>query len=356
MAKAPNIDISLKKLDKLLLDASPFFKIVPLKVRMTFTDLDEEELKNLEEYANVEDGTVERWILVPDRTPLGALSYIVSRSIGLIPSAMGTFFALEDKDWDRLCPNLETYLENCGSIFETPPDSTYCLCMEDLAFGCKNMIPPLIPSLIMPTEKSYEDSQKDVWERVKKAKENGILVDSKRVSLSSAPADLNLLAPYETESMGYVFSDNLSPDLALKDVLTKKGNKIYSFSHRPKGKRPLAARWSPKPFTDKLLMMQCNEDGYATFVFEITMEENVYPLIRDGYLTVDEYLESLKYVIKNSAPDCICKKGYDVFGPDQLFYYEFIMAAHGNDAEELLKQAKMMGWREPYIDKTKILR
>ena len=61
MAKAPNIDIPLSKLDKTLLDASPFFKIVPLKVRMTFNELTEEALEDLKEYANVEDGTVERW-------------------------------------------------------------------------------------------------------------------------------------------------------------------------------------------------------------------------------------------------------------------------------------------------------
>ena len=77
MAKAPNIDIPLSKLDKTLLDASPFFKIVPLKVRMTFNELTEEALEDLKEYANVEDGTVERWILVPDRTPLGVLSSII---------------------------------------------------------------------------------------------------------------------------------------------------------------------------------------------------------------------------------------------------------------------------------------
>ena len=46
MAKAPNIDIPLSKLDKTLLDASPFFKIVPLKVRMTFDELTEEALED----------------------------------------------------------------------------------------------------------------------------------------------------------------------------------------------------------------------------------------------------------------------------------------------------------------------
>ena len=89
MAKAPNIDVPLNKLDKAFLDASPFFKIVPLKVRMTFNELNEEELEDLGEYANVEDGTIERWMLVPDRTPLGVLSSVISRSFGLIPSRPG---------------------------------------------------------------------------------------------------------------------------------------------------------------------------------------------------------------------------------------------------------------------------
>ena len=48
MAKAPNIDVPLSKLDKVFLDASPFFKIVPLRVKMTFNELNEEALENLE--------------------------------------------------------------------------------------------------------------------------------------------------------------------------------------------------------------------------------------------------------------------------------------------------------------------
>ena len=60
MAKAPNIDVPLNKLDKAFLDASPVFKIVPLKVRMTFNELTEEALEDLKEYANVEDGTVKK--------------------------------------------------------------------------------------------------------------------------------------------------------------------------------------------------------------------------------------------------------------------------------------------------------
>ena len=356
MAKAPNIDVPLNKLDKIFLDASPFFKIVPLRVKMTFNDLNEDELEDLEEYANVEEGTIERWILVPDRTPLGVLSSVISRAFGLIPSFLGSFFAIEDDDWERLCPNLETYLNHCGDIFETPPDSTYCLCMEDLGFSCKNMIPPLIASLVMPPERSYEDAQKAVWEKIGDAKEKGLTLNGRKVSLSQCSADLDFLSSFEKEGDEYVFSDNLSPDLQLKDVLTTKSKKKYSFDQRPTGKRPMVTRWSPKPFVDKLLMMQYTEEGFEGFTFEITVEENVYSLIKDGYLTADEYLESIKYVIKNSSPDCILKKGYDLFGPDQLFYYQFIMAIHGDNAEEVIEHAKKAGWREPYIDVKKILR
>ena len=355
MAKAPNIDIPLSKLDKTLLDASPFFKIVPLKVRMTFNELTEEALEDLKEYANVEDGTVERWLLVPDRTPLGVLSSVISRAFGLIPLFFGSFFSIEDDDWERICPNLETYLNHCGDIFETPPDSSYCICMEDLGFGSRNMIPPLIPSLMMPCERSYEESQSSVWGKLGKAKKDGISVDGKNLPLSKCPPDLDLLSPFE-KGDEYVFSDNLSPDLQIKDVLTTKGRKKYSLDERPKGKRRNMTRWAVKPFVDKLLMSQYTEEGFEGFLFEITMEDNVYPLMKEGYLTVDEYLDSLKYVIKNSSPDCIYKKGYDLFGPDQVFYYQFIMAIHGEDAEEVLDHAKMAGWREPYIDVKKILR
>ena len=356
MAKAPNIDVPLNKLDKIFLDASPFFKVVPLKIRMTFDELNEKELENLEEYANVEDGSVERWVLVPDRTPLGVLSSIISRSFGLLPSYMGSFFALEDDDWERLCPNLETYLDHCGDIFETPPDGTFCLCMEDLGFGSKNMIPPLIAALMMPTERTYDEAQEAIGEKIGDAREKGLDIEGKKVPLSECPPDLDLLSVFETDEDEYVFSDNLSPDLQIKDVLTTKNKKKYSFGERPRGKRTMVSKWTPKPFTDKLLMKQYTEDGFEGFTFEITMEENVYSLIKEGYLTAEEYLESLKFVIQQSAPDCIYKKGYDLFGPDQLFYYQFIMAIHGDEAEEVLDHAKKAGWREPHIDIKKILR
>ncbi|MBQ0072237.1 MAG: hypothetical protein KBS81_10380, partial [Spirochaetales bacterium] len=71
---------------------------------------------------------------------------------------------------------------------------------------------------------------------------------------------------------------------------------------------------------------------------------------------VEDYLESIRYVLKTMFPDCIYKKGYDLFGPDPEFYHEFIMEIHGADAENYLKEAVTAGWKEPYMDLKKILR
>ena len=97
MGKIPRLDISLKQFEKLVLNTNPMFNVIPLKVKMTFTELNSTELKNLEEYANIVDGTIERWLLVPDVLPLGALSYIIDRAFGLLPEP-NNVFVLPDED------------------------------------------------------------------------------------------------------------------------------------------------------------------------------------------------------------------------------------------------------------------
>ena len=103
-------------------------------------------------------------------------------------------------------------------------------------------------------------------------------------------------------------------------------------------------------------MIRPGDEGEDAYTFEISIPENVYSIINEGFLSVEDYVESIKYVLRNCTPDCIYKKGYDLFGPDQLFYHDFIMAIHSVDAESYMQEAKNCGWKEPYVDLKWVLR
>ncbi|MGN1164061.1 MAG: hypothetical protein ACI4S4_04540, partial [Candidatus Ornithospirochaeta sp.] len=356
MGKAPELNITLREIDKLFLDASPLMRIVPLKIRMAFFDMKSEELKNLEEYANADDGCLERWILVPDSIPLAVLGLVINRAFGLPPQIFGNYFTLEDEDWNKLCPNMETFFTNCGSVFDNPGEVEYSVAVGAMGLDSKNGIPPVLPALVLGPRHTYEEAQKELAEQVSAIRKNGIDYKGKVLSTSECPAELNLILNKVKDPDSFALTDCLCPDLQLKDVLTRKGKRLYSLDERPKKKRDLADKSRPKPFADKLLMLLFDDEDYVTFTFEVTMPENVYSLIKEGYLSTTEYMESIKYVLQTLSPDCIYKKGYDLFGPDQYFYHDFIMAIHGPDAEKYLQEARSSGWREPYIDLKKVLR
>ena len=153
-----------------------------------------------------------------------------------------------------------------------------------------------------------------------------------------------------------MFFDNLAVDMQLRDALLREGRKLYSLRDRPVTKRALDDKRKAKPFTEKLLMIRPGDEGEDAYTFEISIPENVYSIINEGFLSVEDYVESIKYVLRNCTPDCIYKKGYDLFGPDQLFYHDFIMAIHSGDAESYMQEAKSCGWKEPYVDLKWVLR
>ena len=78
---------------------------------------------------------------------------------------------------------------------------------------------------MMPPERSYEEAQTSISEKIGDAREKGLDLNGRNVSLSECPANLDFLSSFEKENDEYVFSDNLSPDLQIKDVLTTKGKK-----------------------------------------------------------------------------------------------------------------------------------
>ena len=356
MGKAPELNISLREIEKLFLDASPLMRIVPLKIRMAFFDMKSEELKNLEEYANASDGCIERWLLVPDTIPLATLGLVINRAFGLAPQIFGNYFTLEDDDWKKLCPNMETFFKNCGNVFDNPAEIEYQVAVGAIALNSKNEIPPVMSTLVMGPSRTYEEAQKEMDIQVEEIRKKGIEYNGKILPTSECPAQLELIIDKVKDSESFSLSDCLCPDLQLRDVLTRKGKRLYSLEERPKKKRDISDKFRPKPFADKLLMLLFDDEDYITFTFEVTMPDDVYPLIKEGYLSPSEYLESVKYVLQNLSPDCIYKKGYDLFGPDQFFYHDFIMAIHGPEAEKYLQEARNSGWREPFIDLKKVLR
>lgn len=356
MAKTPRVDMSLKEIEKLFLDSNTLFKVIPLKIKVTFTELEREELENLEEYANAEDGTFERWILLPDITPLGSLGYIVDKAFGLLPQMGGNTFILPSERYAELCPDMKTFLENCGSVFENPAYEEYGACMTDFAFSTPLLFPPVLPSLVVQPEFSFEEANAKTREALPYSAGDDIDYNGRTVKFESCPADMDFFAPKSDDPDAFVLSSNLAPDLQLRDVLSREGRKTYSLSQRRPGRREIGDRHAPKPITDSLLMLRYDDEDYIAFIFEITSPENVYPLINEGYLSVEDYLDSMKFVLKNASPDCIHKKGYDLFGPDQYFYHDFVMAIHGEDAEKYLQEAKKCGWKEPFVDLKKVFR
>ena len=355
MGKIPRLDISLKQFEKLVLNTNPMFNVIPLKVKMTFTELNSTELKNLEEYANIVDGTIERWLLVPDVLPLGALSYIIDRAFGLLPEP-NNVFVLPDEDWFRVCPDMGVFMDYCGSVFDNPTDIAYSECMGEVSYSNKRGFPPIFPALVLPSFVTYEDAQKAVKESFSDLLGKKIDYKGKKMKFEECPADLDFFASYSGKGEEFMFFDNLALDMQLRDVLQREGRKLYSLRDRPVTKRALDDKRKAKPFTEKLLMVRPGDEGEDAYTFEISIPENVYSIINEGFLSVEDYVESIKYVLRNCTPDCIYKKGYDLFGPDQLFYHDFIMAIHSGDAESYMQEAKSCGWKEPYVALKWVLR
>ena len=128
----------------------------------------------------------------------------------------------------------------------------------------------------------------------------------------------------------------------------------------PLGKEPLNTFGrGAKPFTHTLIYEHLSpipEDRGQGFWFTITRPRDVREIINDGYLRFEDYLRSMKYVQREMMPDCIAKKGYDLFGESEEEYYSFIMNLHGPDRVSFRALADAAGWREPNPDAKKILR
>lgn len=351
--KSRNLD--LKLIDRYFLTANPIYDVTPLKVSYTFSSLGESEMEDLKEFANVEDGKIERWLLVPDCISLGTLGYVVQRAFGLSPFAFTPSPLLCEEEQQLLFPTLKSQLEACGSIFDDPFDIDYYSTLIDAAASSPNDVPHPQVAMMMEPGISYEDAQKSVWEEVGDIARKGFVFGGRKMSLLD---DLNLASLNGvTKNEDYDWSDELCKHIELKDALLREDARRPDFQKRFKGQRYTltSGRRKGNPFCYKLLIESFFEDDPA-FLFEVVRPSSVKSLLDDGYITLESYMESVQFVSRNFVPDCICKKGYNLFGDSEEAYHAFIMLLHSPFNDGVIYEARKGGWTEPTMDLKKIFR
>lgn len=356
MGKNPSFNLSLKQIDKYLLKSSPVFDSVVMRARVHLDELNEEEKKDLEYLANIEGGTIERWLIVPDTISLGVLRFVIERAFGIVPGVFTSLFFLDDGEEKRLFPTLEGYLKRVGSIF-SQEDTEYDEELMEASYSSKDFIPPILYCSMMKHDLSYDEYQIKLEEEISSLRKKGIKSEGKIVPFSSLPNDLNLLNN-KTNDRSFTFTYALDKAIEVRDCLAKEGKTLPPMEKRDypiRSSIDKGRRYRPMPFTYTLFLHEIFLDKLA-FKIELTEPVSVFPLLEEGFLSIEDYIESLSYVTRNLKADCIYKKGYDLFGAGQKGYYEFILALHDENRIQTLEYGKLMGWREPFIDAKKVLR
>ena len=352
--KEPSFTLKLSQLDKFLRNCDPFFRIIPLRVTMSFSKLSADKLRFLEEYADVREGQVERWLLVPSSMPLAVLGYTISRAFGIIPAGpVLSGFRLPPEVQERFAPTIGEALPLMGAVFDFIPDVEAEEELFQRALNSRNFVPPPPYNYEWLTYTTYQ-------QEVRKY----LLENDKEFLLDGKPADIRSL-PFNDESCAAiaqylelpVLSCQLLPFLPVPYVLQQPGLKLYSrdeAAHVLEKETMSPTGRGAKPFTYEIRFISCIDED--SFVFSVTRPKDVRELLADGYLELDDYIASCRYVACNCLPDCICKKGYDLFGPGEEIYAEFMLRLHSQDSAAVRQIASELGWREPYIDLKKVLR
>lgn len=358
MQKEPSFTLRLSELDKVLMRSNPFFRIIPLRIVMEFRSMSPEQLRDLREYADADDGRIERWILVPSAMPLSVLGYTIDRAFGLIPSPQSSSFLLPDNLLKIYAPDVASLLDQGGRMFFIPVDDEYLNNVYEESVRCCNFIasfPYDFPSL------PYEEAQKEVSRIFGKIRTDGFDYLGKHFMLSELPVEAKILQEL-MNTVKFPVTAELNPALPVSYVLQPEGQKLPD---------PEAARKAlekdelnsfgrgARPFADSIIFEHLSpvpEERGRGFWFTVTRPKDVREILNDGYLRMSEYLDSMAYVQRTLLPDCIAKKGYDLFGESEESYYSFIMNLHGPDRAGFRTLADMAGWREPNLDIRKILR
>ena len=353
--KEPVFSLKLSELNKILLDSDLGFKVISLKVEMPFHSLSKEKLKLLEEYADVVDGKVVRWILVPSMMPLNVLAYTISRAFGLMP--MGpwlAYFKLAPEDMERIVKTLGDVIDLAGAVFEFLPDVELEENIHHDTLGTFNCVPS------PPYEfewLSYEGYQ-GIIKSMMAEKTNPFIFEGKEVDMRTLPFNEATAKAFDDYIDIPIPLDHLLPSILIPYILQTEGKKLYDpetafiplkkIFFEPDGK-------GAKPFVHRLIL-EINNDREAPYKFTITRPKDVREIIDEGYLDPDKYINSCRYVASEKGPDCICQKGFDLFGFTENDYYDFVSNLNGPDSTLYRAIASSFGWREPGIDLKKILR
>ena len=358
MQKEPTFTLRLSELDRVLMGSHPFFRIIPLKVTMEFREMTADQLRNLREYADAEDGRIERWILVPSAMPLSVLAYTIDRAFGLLPSPQSSSFFLPDDVRRLYAPDMASLFDLGGLLFFIPVDDEYLNIVYEEALHYDNCIPAFpyeFPS--MP----YQEAQKEIARIFGRFLDSGLDYLGKHFRLSELPAEGKVLHELMMAARFPVTAE-LNPALPVSYVVAAEGQKLPSVESVKKvltrGYLNTFGRGA-KPFTHSLIYEHLSpvpEDRGKGFWFTITRPHDVREILNDGYLRFNEYIRSITYVQRELLPDCLAKKGYDLFGENEEDYYSFIMNLHGPDRVSYRMLADAAGWREPNSDAKKILR
>ena len=354
-----DVTLPFEKLDYALRHCNPLSRgILPLRLRVQVEDLTKVEKRNLREFANIEDGIIERYILVPANITVGALEFAIDKSFGLVPGFYDALTLFDESDMARLFPTFGDVFDNIGVIFDDPYTNDlfdrYLMAVEENG---------LISGPFYPTRLNLDkSSQKRIREVLKEKIEGVTNYQGKEINLLSIPYSMDNFFTYIIDAIDKEedsFAIALSPDLVVKGLLAEKSDRLSTLKAYNKYLKCYLGEGKPadlKPIARKLLSYRYNQDGSYAFTFEVDIPDSLDFIIEDGYMETEEYIESAIYVNNSFLPDCIYKSGYDLYGRDSSDYYNFIMSLHSGLPPFFLDILKATGWREPNLDYKKILR
>ena len=351
-----NVTLPFSFLDEKVRNMNGLTEIVPLRVRADLTALSKTEKKNLKEFANIENGISERILLVPDVITIGALEGVIDKSFGLISDMFNTMTVFAEKDMAKLFPSLYSLIEYAGLILEDPFNDEMAFTYRELQarndFG-------IVPGPFYPSPKSrYPELRDSLCKLYKKELKEGVMYNGVMTSLKDIPATAENIEKYlDRKDMEFIVS--LSLNLHLFEALAPKGAKTYNAEAFRKNakKAEMQTTTNNKPLAHSFDSLRYNDSGELAFTFHVDMPKDISFIIEDGYLSIEDYIDSVEYVSNTFLPDCIYKSGYDLFGKDTKEYYDFIMSLHSGGIPLALHDLMAFaGWREPFLDVRKVLR
>ncbi len=351
-----DVTLPFKTFDEAIRGRNPLtYGVMPLCIRASLEGLSKSEKRNLKEYANIENGIVERYLLVPGNITVGALEFAIDKCFGLWPDQYGALTLLDDDNMSRLFPTLGDVIENTGTLLASPFDGKLqddyiisseaietLLLIEGPFYPKRDKLDPTVP--------------KKLKEKFKKEIEEGVEYNGEVTSILNIPYDVEAFEKYLDKDGQYPLS--ISPDIEIRELIAEKGTKLNNLSSFNRSlKKNLAGQITAiKPVARSIKSIRFNDEGAEAFVFHVDIPSSVEFIIEDGHMSLEEYIESVNYVNNSFLPDCIYKNGYDLNGKDSRDYYNFIMSLHSGLPQFFHDIIKQAGWREPLLDYKRIMR